>query len=466
MNLQRFFQTLIVAGFISLVGLTAAEAIPNCKPGDITPACRCGGRPNCTPPPQVVYGTHTYAPSYVLLSLLYDPPGAASNVSFSNSTTEGSTIGISSSFGNGLTVATSASGGLIGEGTVGASFAQTNTTANSTTFSITSTSTTGSQLTSTKDGIDHTQDRFFIWLNPLITVRQTGAKTAVYEVGTANGNPMDVIDVSLAELQNPSTIPASKMGVQIIHGVSLPGLSTLQPSDFANLAAMDTLTSITGAPADTARYVYVDSEPLEGPDAKGADAVKNNITAADGAATAHVQTETTNLAASLQSGGKVDIPGIFTFSLTVTNSMIWNMSNSAGQTSATTNAATGSLGTAQAGCYESVDIYSDTMFHTFAFVTANPTCSPLPRQPGQPIVPVSSPVLSGTLDDASGHAEAHKTVTITLPGGAVRRVVTNSKGQYLVYASPAGTARIEALGVTSQATITPGKATVLDLKAK
>jgi hypothetical protein len=82
-------------------------------------------------------------------------------------------------------------------------------------------------------------------------------------MGTLNGDPMDIIDVSLEEVTNPSLIPAAKLGPQIIHGVSLPGLGKLQPSDFAAIASMDTVTSVTDVPADTKRYVYIESLPLE-----------------------------------------------------------------------------------------------------------------------------------------------------------------------------------------------------------
>ncbi|HEY5006448.1 MAG TPA: carboxypeptidase-like regulatory domain-containing protein, partial [Caulobacteraceae bacterium] len=363
--------------------------------------------------------------------------------------------------------AASVSGGLFGQGTVGASFAVTNTTNNATTFQVTSTSTSGAQLTSTSDAIDHTQDRFFLWLNAVITVKQTGPSTAVYSIGTANNAPMDVIDVSVAELKNTSLIPAAKMGQQTIHGVVLPGLSALKPADFTSIATMDVLTSPTATPSDTARYVYIKSLPLEGPDAKATDAVKNTYAIADGSATAHTKTETENTSASLSVGEKVEIPGIFTESVTDTGTLTWNHSNSSGTTSATSSQATVVLGTAKVGCYEYVDIYSDTMFHSMAYVTAQPTCAPVqPSRPGFPIVGVPVTVLSGTLENAQAQPLAHQTVTVTLADGSVRQIVTNSKGQYMVYEAPAGTARIQAAGVTSQATIVPGKPTALDLKAK
>src|SRR5262249_50442595 len=157
----------------------------------------------------------------------------------------------------------SATGGFLAQTTLGATFAETGTMTHATTFSVTSTTSGGSQLSSTNDAIDHSQDRFFLWLNSLVTVSQTGATTATYTVGTANGDPVDVIDVSLAEVNNPTLIPASKMGSQIIHGVTLPGLSALKASDFDAIAKMDAVTSLTAPPADSKRYVYVESLPLE-----------------------------------------------------------------------------------------------------------------------------------------------------------------------------------------------------------
>jgi hypothetical protein len=56
---------------------------------------------------------------------------------------------------------------------------------------------------------------------------------------------MDVLDVGFAELQDPSTISAAKMGPQVVHGVTLPGLGGLKATDFASLArrrlALETL---------------------------------------------------------------------------------------------------------------------------------------------------------------------------------------------------------------------------------
>jgi hypothetical protein len=431
---------LLVTGFATFFGVQAALALPNCKIGDTSPICVCG-KANCTPPPTVTYGSKSFQPSYLILSILYAPPGAASNVGFTNSTTEGATIGLSSSFGTGLSTKVSASGGFIGQGTVGASFGVSQTQSNSTTFQVTSTSSSGAQLSSTSDAIDHTQDRFFLWLNPLITVQQTGPKTATYTIGTVNGAQMDVIDIDLAEVKNTSLIPAYKIAPQVIHGVTVPGLGSLKPSDFTSIASMDTVTSITEPPFDAKRYVYVSTHPLEGPDQKGEDALKIPFSLSDGTSTSHVQTDSTNISTSVSVGAKVEIPGIFTVSVDDTASMTWNYANSSGATAGTAQQAAGTLGTAQAGCLEYVDVYSDTFFHTFAFVTEDPVCAPIK---GAPTVPI----LKGLLHNAQGALAPHAMVTVTFPNGLVRRVFTDSKGEYEVYNPPTGTPQVSAPGMT------------------
>jgi hypothetical protein len=123
--------------------------------------------------------------------------------------------------------------------------------------------------------------------------------------------------------------------------------------------------------------------------------------------------------------------------------MTWNYANSNGTTAGTTQQAAGTFGTSQVGCLEYVDVYSDTFFHTFAFVTANPLCAPIK---GAPTIPV--PTLKGVLHNAQGAVAAHAMVTVTFPNGLVRRIFTDSKGEYEVYNPPAGTPQVSAPGMT------------------
>ena len=459
-RLYRFLGTMLTTAIVSLGGMQASNAAPKCLPNDTKPICVCG-KPVCDPPPPPKYGTRSYAPAYFVLSLLYAPPGAASNVGFSQSNSEGTTTGISSSFGTGMTFSVNATGGLFAQTTLGATFSETGSEQHASNFQTTATSAQGAQVSAKSDAVDHSQDRFFLWLNPLVTVTQTGSQSATYAMGTLNGDPMDIIDVSLEEVTNPSLIPAAKLGPQIIHGVSLPGLGKLQPSDFAAIASMDTVTSVTDVPADTKRYVYIESLPLEGPDSEESDPVKYTTSVSDGTVTSNTTTDTRNITASLVMGDKIDIPGVFTVNLTITSSLIWQYATSSGTTSGTNIQANLTLGTSKVGCLEYVDVYSDVIFHTMVYTTPQPTCAPIS---GGSVAP--PPALSGTLQDSAGRPIPHEVVVVALSDGLVRRIYTDSKGRYILYSAPAGAVKISAAGLTSQATIETGKPTVAVLKTK
>ena len=69
------------------------------------------------------------------------------------------------------------------------------------------------------------------WLNPFVTVRQTGPSNAVYSLGTVNNAPMDVIFISYAKARRPSAI-RTKMNPHIENDAQDPGLGKLAPSAF------------------------------------------------------------------------------------------------------------------------------------------------------------------------------------------------------------------------------------------
>jgi hypothetical protein len=456
LNSTTILRALLVGLAILLAAPETSNALPNCKPGDTSPLCVCG---KATCPTPVKYGTYIFQPAFYVLSLLYAPPGTASSVAFNNTNNEGTTSTVASSFGQGLSAQV---GTTIGGGTVSASFGITETSGSSTQFSATSTNSTGAQLVSTSDAIDHTQDRFFLWINPLVTITQTGPRTAKYAVATVNGAPMNVIDISLAEARNPSLIPAAKLGPQTLHGITMPGLSALQASDFATIAAMDKVTSITSAPTDTKRYVYLRTLPLEGPDSAGMDPVRNMTAISDGASITSFTMESSNVTTSLTVSAKVGLEGVFTVNGGITGTLTWMNSTSRGDSSGITNQVNLTLGTPKAGCDENVDVYTDLLFHTMAYVTAAPTCAPIKSRPGS----ATPPVLVGVLQSPSGQPVPHENVTVTLPNGVVRKILTDSKGRYTVNQSPAGKAKISALGLTSEVTILPGKTVPTTLKSK
>lgn len=251
----------------------------------------------------------TAAPKYQVLSILYTPPGDASSTGFSNTTSAGSTTSLANNFSTSDTV--TFSGGFLG-GTAGVTFGVGTSSSDSKAYSVTYQATSGSQLNSVSQVIDHSQDQIYLWLNPGVTVRQTGSTTGYYNVGTVDSsgnflssNAMDVVNVNIAGLKNPSQIPLSVLLPQTPQqGITLPGLANVcanplppaqctqanacgcTPADFATIVQQDELANVTdqtAAPSsiDPNRFAYVSYITLEGPQQQGAGPVRNSFSLTD-----------------------------------------------------------------------------------------------------------------------------------------------------------------------------------------
>jgi len=230
--------------------------------------CGTGARSTQTPPPPGgIQGTATFQPAYFILSLEYAPPGNESgNGYYALATTDGTIAEFTSTFAGSPTLDYDSSGDTLGTAAdLGPSFAFADVNGLAASFQDTYTNTAAQDskwsiagaVTSTTDNVDHTQDVFFLWLNPQAVVNQTGQSSGTFAIGTPslqNGEPepMDIIDVSVAELSNPSLIPVGKLGPQTVNGVSgLPGLSSLcaqpaqcTPNDFATIVNFDSVIAI------------------------------------------------------------------------------------------------------------------------------------------------------------------------------------------------------------------------------
>jgi hypothetical protein len=405
-------------------------------------------------------------PNYLVLSLLYAPPGNSSSAGFSQGQSQGVTTSISNSFAAGDSINFSASGGFIGQGTLGVSFGMSNSSQDSQGFQVTTSSTQGSQIKSTSDAADHTQDRFFLWLNPQVTVTQTGLNTGTYTVGPPPGQPMDIIDVNIHELQNPSLIPSAKMGPQIIHGLSLPGLAGLTATDFSTILSLDPFVSTdpTLPPADTKRFVYVDSQYLEGPDYKlasgSADPNSNSFNESDAQVATQTQSESLSYNVGFSTGAKVDLAIFGGSSLDVKTSLTWTQSTSFGTSSGTTHQASVTLGsqTPQVDCW--IDIYEDTLYHTFLFVPPRNVCNPPPSTSGGAKLLMPSYALTGTVTNTTGQPVAQQLVIVRFAQGGFRRLHTNAHGNYVVYSAPAGPAQVTVGTAVQNPTIAAGNTAV------
>lgn len=349
--------------------------------------------------------TATAGLAYQVLAVLYTAPGNASSSGFSNTESAGATTQIQDNFSQMDTI--TFNGGFLGVNN-DVTFSQ-GKSSGSTTSSTTSYQASSSvQLSSTTQKMDHTQDQIYLLIDPSVTVTQNATAAGFYNFGPSldatgnfgtNGIPPDILNVNIEGLDTPSSIPLAILEPQVpISGTTLPGLSIIcanplppdqctqqnacgcKSTDFASIVSQDELASDTvdstqPSSIDPARYVYIEYFPLQGPDQSGSGPVKTTFTVSD----SDMNSESTSNGTSYGVGftHQFGLAGPFTLTITDTNSFTYSQTQTAGTTNGTAHTAMVTLGTSDVGCYEYVDVYEDTTYHTFAYAlsqAAPPDC--------------------------------------------------------------------------------------------
>lgn len=342
-----------------------------------------------TPPTESVVGTATVRPAYYILSLLYDPPGNLSNAGYPpNIVTAGQTSDIAQTFAGTPALTFVNNAALVGVDT-GLMFGVDTATESLQSFRTRQLGVPSGNgpLFSITDTVDHTQDAFLLWLNPQVTVSQTGSDSATYQLGTPNGSsgtaePMDIVMVTVAELQNPGIIPEDLLGSRTINGISVPGLSSLcaQPAhcvaaDFGTILGFDSLAMnppVPGKPIpDQVRYRFLTPATLAGPECAGCNYIINTVFVTDGDQPpdfAQERSYSVGLAAA------VETTGTFTLSFAKPGSFVWGIAPTIGPATGFHESWT-TLESSTQDCYLEVAVYEDALFHTSATV---PIVDPVP----------------------------------------------------------------------------------------
>jgi hypothetical protein len=359
-----------------------------------------------------------FLPKYQIFSLVYAPPGNQSQNGFTDSITTGVSSGVTQSFQQGTSLSFSLDGtgrsgnslfGINGGGSVGG----TTTDSHGELFTELITSASGTAVPSAVDPVNHYQDRFYLWLNPMVTVFQTGDNEGVFVVNLpqdSSGNilPPGVVDVSVAELMNPAQIPLRKLQPSTINGATIPGLASLcaqpvactltnacgcVPSDFAEIVQQDPLVFDPNNPGadpnqqppriDIERYFFKQVESLTGPDCAppACTGPRNTFSVTD--ATTISNTSTTTSAYNVGSSVGLSFGvGPFTLRLTGTDSWTWSDAVLQGNSAGHSTLATVTFATSTPQCAENYNVYEDVRFHTFTFAPADdpppPCLSPVP----------------------------------------------------------------------------------------
>jgi hypothetical protein len=444
-----------------------------CNTGLSTMTAKCGPKP-----------PDAFFPKFVVVGLLYSPPGNASNSGFSISATSGTnttfgtniatTSGVSLLFTAPLPLDTNPLDKPQKTTPLNLAISGSFQTATQTQggFMTTVSSTGGQQIKSSKDMIDHSQDTIFLWLNARFApALSADHKFANLALTPATSSYFDIVPITVAELTDPTLIPDWKKNPQIIRNpdgtqVSLPGLSSLTADDLKALLALDPLAGRdpSAQPTDSRYFDTGLREPLEGPDKAGDVAVSYtaNLTQGQQKSLTHQsqQQYSTGVSLSFPILGSLSLAQTFTITSAITTS-----SGSGQQTSAM-------LGSSTAGCCNvsptgqggacMIDVYEDMLFQTYAFIPEPYNCGgALPNSPHSIGAPTG---LKGQLLGAASAPLAHSPVTITLSDGKTLTVISDSKGNFSLYGVPAGKVTVSSGNTVQTQTIGTGQTTAVQLK--
>jgi hypothetical protein len=383
--------------------------------------------------------TGTAQAKYVVLTVIYSPPGtngghSTSSVSYSAGSTTGTTTSASESFQAANSISFTGSASYLGSsGSIGVSFSVSQSDTDSQSLTIQKSATSAiAQAGPSVDGINHDQDEIWLLLNPTLNL-------AVSTVPSASWN--------FSNSMSPVSSPIQYLYVGWLNGdqqMPAPIATLLQnagitPQDYPTILARDPFA--TSAPIDQNRFLLLNTTfPYEPP-----------LTATD-----PVPTQTYNVTNSSTSTTGSETVDTYKVGLTITaspsflglakatlkDSASWQWTNKSSQTNTTGSSESASLtigGPAYGYTGSTVmEVYFDTMYKTFAFALA-----PLEEQ---------EIGVQGTLTDQSGNLLTGKEVTLTA-AGVNHQTFTNSKGEFKFFGHINGPVTVQAAGV--QATAVP-----------
>lgn len=236
-------------------------------------------------------------PKYMVLDVLYAPPGSGSTMTYANQSVMGTTTSTSSSFSHSQTASASVNIGVadvtLSPGIQwGHTFTQGG--ASSYAFSTTTNDTivvpgpvaAGTQKSPVSTGVDHESDIIQLWLNPATVYTATSLDAdapLVWNGFAANSNDpnvakgaMDVVSLTVSQLDGTSPIPPELMAAleRSWDPVDAGGAGGLTPADFQTVLQRDpfaTNLSLNGQPSvsDNASSYFDPNIPVADPQADG-----------------------------------------------------------------------------------------------------------------------------------------------------------------------------------------------------
>lgn len=325
---------------------------------------------------------------YVVLGVIYSPPGSKSNVQFNKSQELGVTRNTSKSWSN--TISATANfevGVIVASGSLSITGSWTNSHKDSITTSLTTTSGSGSIWNGAGDGINHNNDIIIVWLNPQVKVKASNLQNPLlatvsqdFESNQAFGqaqinegqpvdiNVMDLAFLTVAELRNPSIMSPDGNGKKIKREWAGAGQG-LSQADFDYILNYNPYwnPNTTPTPASLgSRYTWVTTIPyLPNNTTSGFDKNKYSNTNS----TTDSNTETTTITWTAEAG----ISKFFKAGSKVSDQLSWGQEHTNTATSTneiqTSFSIVGPTGSTWQGP-NSVNVYRDNLFGTYMFTYA------------------------------------------------------------------------------------------------
>ena len=367
-------------------------------------------------------------PKYVVLTLVYAPPGtnggrSSSQVDYNSSSSTGTTVSIGSSFKDGVSATLTSNDKSNSGDSFGLSVSETSS--NDSGMTIKKSQSNDIKVPGpSADGINHDEDVFYVWLNPQFEVSVDPHNNLDWQLGTT-GPTMTVQRVFVGWLKNPSTMPA---GIQ--QQLTAAGLTQ---ADFAAILKLDPCSS-TCATVDPNRFVPLTFSFPYDPPLNATDSVPTMATTLQNS----VAYDTKN-SSQTDYGVALNVAGSITsaLGLKLGSTLTWTNSQSTAVNNTSMQSATATIGGPAFG-YNSpnveVWVYWDTIYNSFFF-----SFTP----------PAESPSAAGVILDRTGKPAARAEVTLRA-GSKTFTTFTNAKGEYRIYAAPAGTFALSIKGESFQ----------------
>ncbi len=223
-------------------------------------------------------------------------------------------------------------------------------------------------------------------------------------------------------------------------------LKNFTDADFAQILSADPWVASPGYTPDPNRFIKITSLQLDGPDHAG-DNIPGQGTSVDDS---HVncQAETISQTIGADFGAAVG-PTFFGQGekATIVDSVSWKNTNSAGNCNGSSQTATVDLSTATVGYHDVIDIYEESLYHSFAYVSETQGVG----------LKLSSANITGIVKNSAGRPVANQLMTVKFADGSTRKLFSNAQGAYRIFKVPPGRVTIASGGAVTTADFVPGQ---------